>query len=275
MAKWGYSRGHNIRAAPYDFRFAPHSSGEYFEKLRHLVEETYEMNDNTPVTILAHSMGGIYGQYFLHTHMVEQAWKDKYINAFIPVNCPWKGTVIISNLYTSGYNWGIAPIDRGVLKMQLTSWETGVLLLPQEDAWDYNDILVSTAKRNYTARDYDDYFRDVDNPIGRQLFENIRHKSYDMGHPGVDTYCVYSYGIDTPNQLVYDEGEFPDGHATMLMGPGDGTVNLMSLKFCKQWLSKHNSHHVADVRTYEGVPHIDLLFNPEFFKLLKEIVTNV
>ena len=271
MEKWGYTRAKDIRAAPYDFRFAPHSSAGYFEKLRALVEDTYDINDNTRVTLLAHSMGGIYGQYFLHT--VDQDWKDKYIHSFVPVNCPWKGTVIISNLWTSGYNWGIAPISREVLKMQLTTWETGVLLLPQEDAWVNNDVLVTTPRRNYTAHDYDDYFKDVGNEIGRELFENIRHESYDMDHPGVDTYCVYSYGTDTPNQLVFDEGEFPDGDATMLMGPGDGTVNIRSLEFCKEWLSNHDSYHVAEVKAFEGVPHIDLLFDSEFFILFHEIVT--
>ena len=228
------------------------------------------MNANTPVTLVAHSMGGIFGQYFLHT--VSQKWKDKYINGFVAVNTPWKGTVMISNLYTSGYNWGITPLDREILRMQQRSWETGVLLLPQEDAWGESEILVRTPTRNYTARDYEDYFRDIEHPLGNELFDNIRHSSYDMDHPGVDTYCVYSYGTDTPEQLVYDEGEFPDGDATMMMGAGDGTVNLRSLEYCKQWIYNHNGHYVADVVTFKGIEHIDLLFHKDFLLFLKRIV---
>ena len=30
------------RAAPYDFRFAPHSQEEYFQRLKAMVEEMYE-----------------------------------------------------------------------------------------------------------------------------------------------------------------------------------------------------------------------------------------
>ena len=61
----GYERGVNIRGAPYDFRRAANEHGEYFVKVKQLVEETYQANNQTPVILLTHSMGSPMMLYFL------------------------------------------------------------------------------------------------------------------------------------------------------------------------------------------------------------------
>ena len=40
-ADQGYVRGKNLHGAPYDFRRAANEHGEYFDRLKNLVEETY------------------------------------------------------------------------------------------------------------------------------------------------------------------------------------------------------------------------------------------
>ena len=44
----------SIRGSPYDFRFAPSSaySGSWLQKITHLVEETYALNNNSSVALL-------------------------------------------------------------------------------------------------------------------------------------------------------------------------------------------------------------------------------
>ena len=37
----GYVRGKNLHGAPYDFRKAANEHGEYFDRLKNLVEDTY------------------------------------------------------------------------------------------------------------------------------------------------------------------------------------------------------------------------------------------
>ena len=37
----GYVRGENLHGAPYDFRRAANEHGEYFERLKQLVEDSY------------------------------------------------------------------------------------------------------------------------------------------------------------------------------------------------------------------------------------------
>jgi len=89
LAENGYERGVSVRAAPYDFRYAPHSQVFYFVKLRQLVEETWATNGHRKVVLLTHSMGGLYAAYFLARQT--PAWKDRYVEALITVNTPWAG----------------------------------------------------------------------------------------------------------------------------------------------------------------------------------------
>ena len=89
LVRRGYERGVSVRAAPYDFRYAPRSQAFYFTQLRQLVEETWALNDRRKVVLVAHSMGGLYAAYFLSRQPA--AWKDRYIKALVTLNTPWAG----------------------------------------------------------------------------------------------------------------------------------------------------------------------------------------
>ena len=73
---------------------------DYIHKLVHLIEETYEMNDNTRVVIIAHSMGNLYTLYMLNHQ--PQSWKDKYIQGFFSMAGPWGGAAKTLRLMASG-----------------------------------------------------------------------------------------------------------------------------------------------------------------------------
>ena len=93
----GYRRGDTIRAAPYDFRLAPHSQADYFRRLKLLVEEMFIRSGSVPVTIISHSMGGLFGLYFLQQQ--SDQWLSRHVKLFIPLNTPWRGAVIQLNTY--------------------------------------------------------------------------------------------------------------------------------------------------------------------------------
>ena len=57
VQKHGYVKGKNVRGAPYDWRKAPNELQDYYNMLTKLVEETYELNNQTKVILMAHSMG--------------------------------------------------------------------------------------------------------------------------------------------------------------------------------------------------------------------------
>jgi len=75
-------------------------NGEYFVKLKALVEETYRINDNQPVIILAHSMGGPMSLHFLQSQ--SQSWKDQYIRAFVTLSGAWGGSVKALKVFAVG-----------------------------------------------------------------------------------------------------------------------------------------------------------------------------
>lgn len=88
--------------------------GAYYKALKALIEETYEINNNTRVVTLAHSMGNPVLLYFFNN--APQSWKDKYIQSFISLASPWAGAVKTLRLFASGEKIRILQTSRAYFK---------------------------------------------------------------------------------------------------------------------------------------------------------------
>jgi len=71
----------------------------YFLALQQMIEEMAEKAGG-PVVLIAHSMGNMYTLYFLNRQ--PQAWKDRYIKAFVALGAPWAGVTKTLRVVTSG-----------------------------------------------------------------------------------------------------------------------------------------------------------------------------
>ena len=108
-------------------------TGEYFSKLKALIEETFAMNGNMPVVLVCHSLGCPYSLIFLNQQL--QDWKDKYLRVWLTISAPWGGSIKTLGLYASGYLLGIPSFLVNPLKLRSfqRSIKSSVYLLPSKD----------------------------------------------------------------------------------------------------------------------------------------------
>eukprot|EP00794_Sanderia_malayensis_P018784 gene18784-20675_t len=254
--KFGYKRGFNIRAAPYDFRYGPEYASVYFTKLKALIETSYKTNGNKRVLLVSQSMGCPFSLIFLYNQ--SQAWKDKYLASWITISGVWGGAVKALRAYISGDPFGVPPLlDSPILMRPAQRTYTSLsFILPSKDFWNSNEILVKTEYKNYTVNDYDELFEDM----GFSLASKIRKKtlpSWTPAVPGVPLFCLHGSDRRTAGALLYGQGDFPDFQPYVKYDDGDGTVNIRSLLGCLKWRGK--SKHPITHKVYPGAEHNGIL----------------
>lgn len=74
----------SLRCSPMKSILCLDSSGDYFDRLKSLIEETVDINEGRKIMLISHSMGVPYSLRFLHQQ--SQEWKDKYIEAWITIS---------------------------------------------------------------------------------------------------------------------------------------------------------------------------------------------
>ncbi|XP_033191455.1 lysosomal phospholipase A and acyltransferase [Bombus vancouverensis nearcticus] len=261
----GYVRNHSLRGAPYDFRKAPNENEMFFNRLKDLVEETYNNNNQVPVTLLAHSMGGPMSLIFLQRQ--SQKWKDKYINCLITLSAVWGGSVKALKVFAVGDDLGAYLLRQSILKdEQITSPSLG-WLLPSRLFWKDTEILVQSEQKNYTLLTLQDYLIDINVPNGWEFRKDNEKYQLDFTAPEVEVHCLYGSGIDTVEKLYYKPGISIEGTPQLIPGDGDGTVNLRSLEGCKYWQGKQKRKVYSQV--FPGVNHMEILNNSSVLNYIK------
>ncbi|KAH9416964.1 hypothetical protein DERP_011693 [Dermatophagoides pteronyssinus] len=235
VMEFGYERGQNIRGAPYDFRKAPNELQDYLKSVKKLIEQTYQQNDERRVMIVCHSMGCLVMLKFLNDQ--SQKWKDHYVQSFVTLGGPWGGSVKSIKAFISGDNFGVIVAPSLTIRDDERTFPSLAYLLPNDNVFQTDRILVETKQKgNYSIRNYQKLFRDINYNVGYNMWIDVKNITYDLIAPGVEVYCIHGIGHDTINKLIYEKNQFPDQQPDRIeYGNGDGTVNEESLSACKRW----------------------------------------
>lgn len=271
LVSMGYLRNVSVRGAPYDFRKAPNELTDYMKHLCNLIEETYQINNNTKVVIISHSLGGNVALYFLQNQ--PQIWKDKFVSAFISVSAPYGGCVKVLRLITSGDPLGYPKIlvDPSHYRSIQRSLVSVIWSMPHKEYWKDDEPLIISPFRNYTANDYDELFRDINFEKGIMLRRNTENLMNASIAPGVRSFCLISLNKEvTPATYVYESNKpnWYDDQPSIIYGAGDDTVNRRSLEVCKFWPN-------TTVNQFSDANHRDTVSDARIIDSIVNILRNI
>ncbi|KPJ04760.1 Group XV phospholipase A2 [Papilio xuthus] len=273
LVKQGYVRNVSLRGAPYDFRRAPNENGEFFVKLKTLVEETYTMNNKSAVTLLVHSMGGSMALHFLRQQ--NQSWKDQYIRRLISLSTPWGGAVKALKVFAIGDDLGSSMLSQSTMRLEQVTCPSLAWLLPSPLVWRPDDVLVQTDKFNYTIEHFEKLFTDMELPTAWEMRKDTERYARDVTAPGVELHCIYGYNLTTVERLVYKPGSWLDGAPQLAGGDGDGTVNLRSLEACARWgkaAGARNARRPVKLVPLSGAEHLRILHDPRALQYILTVL---
>uniref|UniRef100_A0A8C8ZTE9 Phospholipase A2 group XV n=1 Tax=Prolemur simus TaxID=1328070 RepID=A0A8C8ZTE9_PROSS len=197
-----------------------------------------------------------------------QAWKDKYIHAFVALGAPWGGVAKTLRVLASGDNNRIPVIGPLKIREQQRTAVSTSWLLPYNYTWSPEKVFVHTPTVNYTLRDYRSFFQDIgfeDGWLMRQDTEGLVEATMP---PGVRLHCLYGTGVPTPDSFYYES--FPDRDPKICFGDGDGTVNLQSALQCRAWHSRQEQQ--VSLQELPGSEHIEMLANATTLAYLKRVL---
>lgn len=269
LVAYGYERNKNIFGAPYDFRRAPNELKDYFTNLKDLVELAYRANGNERVVLICHSMGCLYSLYFLNENT--QEWKDTYIRSMISLAGVYGGSVKALKAYASGDNFGVVVVPSLSLRKDVRTFPSLAYLMPSEEIWPENQVLVKHGENRYTVKDYKKFFQDIRYPIGYEMWLDVRNLTSPYRPPGVEVYCLHGHKVSTPEHLDYEAGDFPDAKPRVTYGDGDGTVNLISLQSCIGWAAKQKEP--LYYKNFSSIDHMTILSDSSVMDYIGEALS--
>ena len=241
----------------------------YYANLKQLIQQMYEENHNTKVTIIAISMGGPVSLHFL-TQIVNQEWKDSFIHSYITLAAAWSGSngILVSLLTPPPASLFLSyPIEATVedLRDLTRSFASSYFLTPRASV--LKDMtIITTPTDNYTANDYQKLFNDGGYPQGYSQISEMDLEEFSP--PNVPTYCFYGLGFPTVESFIYD-GDFPNSQPTYRFGEGDGVINKASLEVCLRWA---NSSYPFNRTVFPGLDHFTITNDEAILQAIGNIV---
>ncbi|CDJ59051.1 1-O-acylceramide synthase, putative [Eimeria maxima] len=152
----GYQEGKSLIGIPYDWRLPPWQASWIrvlmdFARLKLEIETRVEAMGGAKADVLVHSLGSVVFNYFLNK-VVDQQWKDRYINSYTLVAPATGGSFKAIKAILTGYNdpvdltfWtlldiSLIPVD--ILRDLSRSLGSIYALLPDIDLYGQDHLVV-------------------------------------------------------------------------------------------------------------------------------------
>ena len=143
--------------------------------------------------------------------------------------------------------------------------------MPYDSFWGPDEVLVSRPGRNYTIRDFKQFFDDLDYPQGWFMRQDTENLLGILDAPNVEVHCLHGIGVPTSDSFIYRDDQWPDSQPTVVSGDGDGTVNQRSLLGCLRWSQQQDKPVMH--RSYK-TDHSSILQNREVLDYIKHVLYN-
>jgi len=264
----GYIIAKNLFATPYDCRVSAdflEKQTDFTQKMKDLIENTFAHNDNTPVILLAHSMGNLHIRRFLNGQSSQ--WRSKFVKFLFSMAAPWvgvpttvkgllSGDTIVKSWYTDFFK--IFQRER-VMKLMQT-FGALVYMNPALGVWGDTPLVhFSQDNSTFSAKDLSKLYSLATKskvlPGLRRLLEGI----LDDKAPGVNMTCMMGLAVPTERQWTYENFTSPalGWPKRSMCGDGDGTVTVDSHNMCRKWAK--SSQGSISIGTYPGRSHSGIL----------------
>uniref|UniRef100_A0A914IF26 Uncharacterized protein n=1 Tax=Globodera rostochiensis TaxID=31243 RepID=A0A914IF26_GLORO len=272
LAQFGYVKGCNVFAAPYDWRLAPqlNAMDAYFTNLTKLIESSLNQTGKKAF-LLSHSMGNLMVNNFLNQRK-SQSWQQQYLNGTINVSGPWGGAVPMLEQILSGnaerfFSGASYIISNTAVRDLIRTFASPAILLPNLLAFQSGTPVAIVQGTSYTVGNMANLLALANVANMATLYQNSASQIGAQQYTPM--YCVHGNSDNsTALQYTYPNGINSPGTATL--GAGDGTVNIDSLRVCQVW--KDQGKLVNQVTEIPNASHTGILLAQPFYNVVKAIL---
>jgi len=247
--KNGYVPRRTLFGAPIDWRVGIAGQKEYFPKLKKLVEDAYQMNNNQKVVIIGHSFGAFAAHYFGASAM-DQAWVTKYIDHMMLLAPSFAGSGEAAEFAWTKSVHKYITIKTKHLSKAIESMGAVHVHFPNFEINGNKAVMIGPDGVNYTARDFPDLLIKHGRITGDniELMKlNIPYISKIPDQPLARTTIVYNSRHETPSgfKLI---GDWSSEKVEPIHSGGDGVVLSDGIdEFCRRYSSsKLNCHNLNE-----------------------------
>jgi len=248
---------------------------ETLERFRQEVEDIirHDRPSSGKASLIGHSMGTTVMLYLLS--VVGDSWVKKHIDQIILVAPAHMGSPSMVSSYAhcpfvDTQSWMPVP---GIFDQTLgdltATWACMIAEMPVKVGgvapWPEDHVFAITPGKQYRLADIGEFLVDLaackqHRESGPALWPSVCRLTAAVRPPQVPTTIIYGAGVDTPNQVEYEDcnlGRAPKLSSTV---PGDGTIVAYSVEtVARAWQAKGSQVRLLQEPPKEGTSHKSLI----------------